>query len=124
MYAIRSYYGADATRFSPSARYSGAVMNPPFHTSRAADPGLGQSFIRAAASMLSLSGTLWMVANRHLPYDEVLRGLFHEVTELTPPDGPDNAFRITRAERPIAHATKAPASSVAAPRRRASRARR
>ena len=76
-------------------------MNPPFHTGRSADPGLGQAFIRAAAGMLSLSGTLWMVANRHLPYDEILRACFHEVTEITPPSGRDSAFRITRAERPI-----------------------
>lgn len=92
---------ADATQHTPEARYAGAVMNPPFHTGRSADPGLGQAFIRAAAGMLSLSGTLWMVANRHLPYDEILRACFHEVTEITPPSGRDSAFRITRAERPI-----------------------
>ncbi|MFT3687915.1 methyltransferase [Paenirhodobacter sp.] len=92
---------ADATVWMPESRYSGVVMNPPFHTGRAADPGLGQAFIRAAAGMLSLSGTLWMVANRHLPYDETLRACFHEVAEVTPPSGRDSAFRITRAERPI-----------------------
>ncbi len=92
---------ADATGFMPENRYSAVVMNPPFHTARNADPGLGQAFVRAAAGMLSLSGTLWMVANRHLPYDETLRACFHEVTEITPPDGRDPAFRITRADRPI-----------------------
>jgi 16S rRNA (guanine1207-N2)-methyltransferase len=47
-----------------------------------------------------------MVANRHLPYEAALRDCFHEVEELTPPGGRDGAFRVIRAERPIAHATK------------------
>lgn len=108
------FHWADATRFKLENRPLGAVMNPPFHSSRAADPGLGQAFIRAAAGLLSLSGTLWMVANRHLPYDALLRSLFHEVTELTPPGGRDGAFRVIRAERPIAHATT-PAAAAASP---------
>ncbi|MGD9919156.1 MAG: methyltransferase [Paenirhodobacter sp.] len=121
------FFWADATKFTFENRYMGAVMNPPFHTSRAADPGLGQAFIRAAAGMLSLSGTLWMVSNRHLPYEALLRELFHDVTEITPPGGPDGAFRINRAERPIAHATKPAARPEAAPaatQRRVSRKRR
>ena len=116
---------ADATVFKPEARYTAAVMNPPFHSSRAADPALGQAFIRAAASMLSLSGTLWMVSNRHLPYEEALRAAFHEVTEIVPPGGPDGAFRLIRAERPIVQsAARPPAPAVASPRRRLSRPRR
>ena len=100
------FHWADATRIKLDTRPLAAVMNPPFHTTRAADPGLGAAFIRAAAGLLSLSGTLWMVANRHLPYEAVLRDCFHEVAEITPPGGRDGAFRIFRAERPIAHATK------------------
>ena len=100
------FHWADATQVKLETRPMAVVMNPPFHTSRAADPGLGVAFIRAAAGLLSLSGTLWMVANRHLPYEAVLRECFHEVTEITPPSGRDGAFRIFRAERPVAHATK------------------
>ncbi|MBZ4021437.1 MFS transporter [Rhodobacter sp. TJ_12] len=114
---------ADVGKVTRDPRPTGAVMNPPFHTSRNADPALGAAFIRAAAGLLSLSGTLWMVANRHLPYEAVLREMFHEVTELTPPTGRDGAFRIFRAERPIAHAAKpgkgaqTPAPTGAKPRR-------
>ncbi|HEY0275092.1 MAG TPA: methyltransferase [Paenirhodobacter sp.] len=111
-----AFIWADATRYKPENRYSGAVMNPPFHTARSADPALGQAFIRATASMLSLSGTLWMVSNRHLPYDEVLRACFHEVTEITPPTGRDGAFRVIRAEKPI---VQVPQKTPAPPRRAA-----
>ena len=106
------FHWADATKVTFEHRPLGVVMNPPFHLTRAADPGLGAAFIRAAAGMLSLSGTLWMVANRHLPYETVLRAAFHEVTELTPPTGRDGGFRIFRAEKPIAHATKAPPAAA------------
>ena len=110
------FHWADAIKVKFENRPLAAVMNPPFHTTRAADPALGAAFIRAAAGMLSLSGTLWMVANRHLPYEAVLRACFHEVAEITPPSGRDGAFRIFRAERPVAHATKpqAPAPEPAA----------
>ncbi|RWR28589.1 class I SAM-dependent methyltransferase [Sinirhodobacter populi] len=109
---------ADALTFRPENRYSAVVMNPPFHMSRNADPALGQAFIRAAAGMLSLSGTLWMVANRHLPYEDVLRACFHEVEEITPPTGRDGAFRIVRAERPIPQ-SRQKAPEPVAPRRAA-----
>ncbi|MFD2172479.1 class I SAM-dependent methyltransferase [Rhodobacter lacus] len=106
------FHWADARSFTPAdPRPLCVVMNPPFHTTRAADPALGAAFIRAAAGMLSLSGSLWMVANRHLPYEAVLRERFHEVTEITPPTGRDGAFRIFHAERPIAHAGKPPAAA-------------
>jgi 16S rRNA (guanine1207-N2)-methyltransferase len=92
-------------------------MNPPFHTSRAADPGLGAAFIRAAGGMLSLSGTLYMVANRHLPYEDALRAAFHEIEEI----GGDGGFKVIRAAKPVVGAARA---APAAPRRRAVRARR
>jgi len=117
------FHWADATKLKLENRPLAAVMNPPFHTTRNADPALGVAFIRAAAGMISLSGTLWMVANRHLPYEAVLRECFHEVTEITPPGGRDGAFRIFRAERPVIHAAK-PAAAPAAPSRRVERRRR
>ncbi len=110
---------ADATQFVPETRYMAIVMNPPFHTQRAADPGLGAAFIRAAAGMLSLSGTLYMVANRHLPYEDALRAAFHEIEEI----GGDSGFKVIRAAKPIP-AGKAPAAAAPASRRRAPRPRR
>lgn len=55
------------------------VSNPPFHEGGAEDKALGQAFIRAAATGLRKSGTLWLVANRHLPYEAILAESFAKV---------------------------------------------
>lgn len=55
------------------------VMNPPFHESGSEDRGLGQRFIQRAHQILRRSGTLWLVANRHLPYEPILGPLFSKV---------------------------------------------
>ncbi|AXS41297.1 class I SAM-dependent methyltransferase [Breoghania sp. L-A4] len=56
------------------------VMNPPFHDGGAEDRALGQAFIAAAAGTLRKGGSLWLTANRHLPYEAVLRDTFSRVT--------------------------------------------
>jgi 16S rRNA (guanine1207-N2)-methyltransferase len=55
------------------------VMNPPFHQGGIEDQGLGQSFVATAAKVLRRGGSLWLVANRHLPYEGVLKPLFARV---------------------------------------------
>lgn len=55
------------------------VSNPPFHEGGGEDKALGQAFIRAAAAALRKSGTLWLVANRHLPYEAILAESFAKV---------------------------------------------
>ena len=72
-------------------------MNPPFHQGRAAEPQIGQAFVSAAARILSPSGGLWMVANRHLPYEAELKTRFVQVTEI----GGDARFKLFHAARPI-----------------------
>ncbi|RYG91575.1 class I SAM-dependent methyltransferase [Loktanella sp. IMCC34160] len=88
---------ADATRHKPKEPYGGIVMNPPFHTGRAGDPALGRAFIAAAAAALSPNGQLWMVANRHLPYETALRERFRTVDEI----GGDRSFKLFHATRPL-----------------------
>jgi len=90
------FHWADATRWQPEARADAVIMNPPFHESRAADPDLGRAFIRAAAGMLKPSGALWMVANRHLPYETTLAQCFTSVAEAAG----DTRFKILHASRP------------------------
>ena len=92
-----AFHWADATAFRPAAPVGAVVCNPPFHTTRDADPALGIAFLVAAHRMLSGSGTLYLVANRHLPYDRVLATLFREVEVI----GGDSAFKLTRAAFPI-----------------------
>jgi 16S rRNA (guanine1207-N2)-methyltransferase len=90
------FHWADAATFRLPAPADAVVCNPPFHAGRDADPALGIAFLRAAAAMLGREGTLWLVANRHLPYRPVLETLFREVV----PIGGDAAFALWRASRP------------------------
>ncbi|MCA0358466.1 MAG: class I SAM-dependent methyltransferase [Proteobacteria bacterium] len=55
------------------------VSNPPFHEGGGEDKSLGQAFIRAAAAALRKGGALWIVANRHLPYEAILAESFAKV---------------------------------------------
>jgi 16S rRNA (guanine1207-N2)-methyltransferase len=80
--ARASFHWADATAWQPAGRLDAVVMNPPFHTGRAGDPGLGKAFIAAASRALSPQGKLWLVANRHLPYEAELEARFRGVQEL------------------------------------------
>lgn len=90
------FHWADATRWTPAQPLDAVVMNPPFHTSRAADPALGRAFVEAAARVLGPHGALWLVANRHLPYEATLADRFRDVAEI----GGDNRFKVLRAARP------------------------
>ena len=55
------------------------VMNPPFHQGGIEDQGLGEGFVATAAKALRRGGALWLTANRHLPYEGVLKPLFGRV---------------------------------------------
>ena len=95
--ARAQFHWADVAAIRPALPWDGVVMNPPFHTSRSANPALGLAFITAAHARLAGHGQLWAVANRQLPYPAALRGLFHEVEEY----GRDPTFRLIRAGFPI-----------------------
>lgn len=77
--------------------YDGIVMNPPFHAGRAPEPRLGRAFLEAAARALTPSGQLWVVANRHLPYETPLAELFRQVEEI----GGDAGFKLLHAAQPL-----------------------
>jgi 16S rRNA (guanine1207-N2)-methyltransferase len=69
----------DVTAGLPN-KYDVVVTNPPFHThSRMDRPDIGRRFISAAAEALNSSGRLWLVANRHLPYENILNDNFGKV---------------------------------------------
>jgi len=87
----------DATIWEPPHRMDTVIMNPPFHIGRAAEPQIGQAFVAAAARILSPQGKLWMVANRHLPYEAELKTRFVHVEEI----GGDARFKLFHAARPL-----------------------
>jgi len=69
-------------------RYDFIVSNPPFHTqSRADRPDIGRRFIAVAAGALKPGGRLWLVANRHLPYEQSLDAGFGQVRIVAERDG-------------------------------------
>jgi 16S rRNA (guanine1207-N2)-methyltransferase len=90
-----SFNWFDVTSEKMTGIYDTVIMNPPFHEGRATDMSLGQSFIAAAASRLKIGGRLLMVANRQLPYEATLKGLFKNVTVLEEAGG----FKIFDAKK-------------------------
>ena len=68
-------------------RYDAIVSNPPFHQGRADLPDLGRAFIARAANALLPPGRLWLVANRHLPYESTLASHFQQVRSVAMQDG-------------------------------------
>lgn len=90
------FHWADACTWRPDSLLDAVVMNPPFHLGRDADPGLGAAFIRAARRMLAPNGSLWLVANRHLPYDSALSESFLSHEDVAG----DGGFRVIHATKP------------------------
>jgi 16S rRNA (guanine1207-N2)-methyltransferase len=75
-------------------KYDVIVTNPPFHAQRGLDrPDIGRRFISVAAQSLNSKGRLWLVANRHLPYETVLTQEFGHVRTVVQQHG----FKIIEA---------------------------
>lgn len=84
--AVRSsaktgFFWSDLLNEPVERRYDFIVMNPPFHTGRAAEPAIGQGMILAAARALKPGGQLYLVANRQLPYEQLLAREFRQSGE-------------------------------------------
>jgi len=76
--------------------YDVIISNPPFHTPAREDrPDIGRRFIAVAAQALRPRGRLYVVANRHLPYEQSLNDSFGAVRVLAERDG----FKLIEAIR-------------------------
>jgi 16S rRNA (guanine1207-N2)-methyltransferase len=93
--ARASFHWLDLTREPAPAIYDAIVCNPPFHTGRASTPALGQAVLEAAQRALRPGGRLYVVANRGLPYEPILKASFASIETLAD----NNKFRVTRALR-------------------------
>lgn len=71
------------------------VMNPPFHDGGREAHALGQAFIARAHGALRSGGALWLVANRHLPYEAGLSARFATVALR----GEDRAYKVYEARK-------------------------
>lgn len=87
------FHWLDVRAGLPLADLDFVVMNPPFHSAGADDVGLGRAFLQRARAVLRAGGVLWLVANRHLPYEADLAALFAKVEPLRE----TGRFKVARA---------------------------
>lgn len=87
------FFWHDVTAGLTRGNYDAVVMNPPFHEGRADRADIGQAFIHAASGALRSGGELWLVANRHLPYEAGLRQDFTTVATIAE----DGGYKVIRA---------------------------
>ncbi len=71
------------------------VCNPPFHTGQSRDVELGQTIVNKACGALTHGGELYLVANRQLPYEHILKEHLREVECLAAQDG----FKVIRGKK-------------------------
>ncbi|MDQ1094778.1 16S rRNA (guanine1207-N2)-methyltransferase [Xanthomonas sacchari] len=89
------FHWHDVTAGLPG-QYDVIVSNPPFHApGRMERPDIGRRFIAVAAQALAPGGRLFLVANRHLPYEAVLDASFGQTEVLATRDG----FKLIHAVR-------------------------
>jgi 16S rRNA (guanine1207-N2)-methyltransferase len=87
------YHWHDVTSGLPGS-YDVIVTNPPFHVQRGVSrPDIGRRFIAVAAAALRDGGRLWLVANRHLPYEAELAHNFANLRTVVQEHG----FKIVEA---------------------------
>lgn len=93
--AALKYEWHDVTVGLPRS-YDVIVTNPPFHANARADRhDIGRRFIAVAAQSLRPGGSLWLVANRHLPYEQTLAANFAGVRTVAARDG----FKVIAASK-------------------------
>jgi 16S rRNA (guanine1207-N2)-methyltransferase len=82
----------DAGRFAKH-RFDAVVTNPPFHQGVGVDYDVACQFVRDAARMLCRGGRLFLVANRFLRYEGLIRETFGNVATTCA----DNRYHVLTA---------------------------
>ncbi len=84
---------SDATRAVQGQRFDLIVTNPPFHQGGIQTTKVAERFIQEAAPLLRPRGRFYLVANRFLKYEPVLRAHFAQLEEV----GGDSRYKVLRA---------------------------
>jgi 16S rRNA (guanine1207-N2)-methyltransferase len=87
--------GSDSTSAVADVQFDVVVSNPPFHEGRREARDLGPRFIADAAAVLRPNGRCYIVANRFLPYEPVMRTHFVDVREIAG----DTRFKVLHGMR-------------------------
>lgn len=69
------------------ASFKHIISNPPFHTGIKTDYSISEAFITQSVSRLQKGGTLTLVANNHLAYQQLLEQAFGQVKILAKANG-------------------------------------
>lgn len=77
-------------------RFDHIISNPPFHTGKETDYRFAELLLNDCASHLKRNGHLWLVANRHLPYEEQAMSHFGKVEVVCQEAG----FKIIHCSHP------------------------
>jgi 16S rRNA (guanine1207-N2)-methyltransferase len=88
---------SDGAQAVLTERFDLVVTNPPFHQGGIQTTAVAERFIREAAQVLRPQGHFYLVANRFLKYEPVLRACFQHVEEV----GGDTRYKVLRATQPL-----------------------
>jgi 16S rRNA (guanine1207-N2)-methyltransferase len=84
---------SDGTQMVRGQRFTLIATNPPFHLGGIQTTTVAERFVREAAQVLQARGRFYLVANRFLKYESVLRECFGEVEEVAG----NTRFKVLRA---------------------------
>lgn len=73
---------SDGVQAVATQRFDLVVTNPPFHIGGIQTTEIAEQFIRGAAQVLRPGGRFYLVANRFLKYEPVMRECFKQVEEV------------------------------------------
>ena len=83
-------YPADG--FEQAKRYDRIVCNPPFHQGKGTDYAFADTLLKKAAQHLKQNGELWIVANRHLAYEQWAEPVAKNIESIAQ----GNGFKVLR----------------------------
>lgn len=90
-----TYHWHDITMGLNHSNLDWVITNPPFHHGIKEDVDIGRAFIEAGYNALKPGGIFYMVANRHLPYEQKLKAFFPDIEKLIE----ENGFKVYAAKK-------------------------